>query len=96
MIKPTKKPSAGWFIVVSFVLVVGLLVPACGEMPATDFHQWRIYGGDKGGTRYSTLDEINRSNVHQLQAAWIYHTGDKRDKPLSTIECNPIVVDDTM
>jgi len=96
MINPTRKPSAGRSIALNFVLIAALLVAGCGEMPTMDFHQWRIYGGDQGVTRYSALDEINRSNVDQLQVAWTYHTGDKRDEPFSSMECNPIVVDDIM
>jgi quinoprotein glucose dehydrogenase len=55
-----------------------------------------VYGGDKGSTRYSPLDQINRSNVHRLKVAWVFRTGDKRDNPPSTIECNPIIVDGTL
>lgn len=29
-----------------------------------------VYGGDAGGTRYSTLTQINKSNVDQLEPAW--------------------------
>src|SRR5688572_29179201 len=32
--------------------------------------QWPTYGGDPGSTKYSPLDQINRSNVRQLQVAW--------------------------
>ena len=46
-------------------------------------------GGDKGCSRYSTLNQINRRNVNTLRVAWIYHT---RDYKLSTIECTPIVI----
>lgn len=55
--------------------------------------EWRCYGGDPGGMRYSVLDQINRANVRDLRAAWTYHTGDKRDRPRTTIECTPIVAD---
>jgi quinoprotein glucose dehydrogenase len=37
---------------------------------------WPEHGGDAGGSRYSTLDEINRSNVEDLEVAWRYRTGD--------------------
>lgn len=33
---------------------------------------WASWGGDYAGTRYSTLDQINRNNVHQLKLAWSY------------------------
>ena len=61
-----------------------------------DHTGWQTYGGDKGGSRYSLLKQINRSNVSQLEVAWTYHTGDHRVDPPSTIECNPIVVDGVM
>jgi len=37
---------------------------------------WRSYGGDPGGGRYSALAEIDRGNVGRLKRAWTYHTGD--------------------
>ena len=32
--------------------------------------EWRYFGGDKGFTRYSPLDQINRDNVGRLRIAW--------------------------
>ena len=32
--------------------------------------EWRYYGGNKGFTRYSALDQINRDNVKGLRIAW--------------------------
>lgn len=54
---------------------------------------WPNYAGDKGGTRYSPLDQINRQNVARLQIAWTYHTGERpsgKEKP--PLECTPIVI----
>ena len=36
--------------------------------------QWPTYGGDPGGQRYSTANQIDRSNVTHLHPAWIFHT----------------------
>ncbi len=38
---------------------------------------WSSFGGDPGGTRYSALDHIDRSNVARLTLAWSYRTGEK-------------------
>jgi quinoprotein glucose dehydrogenase len=46
--------------------------------------------------RFSALDQVNRSNVARLKVAWVHHTGDKLDRPATTIECTPIVIDGTM
>ncbi len=40
---------------------------------------WSHYGGDAGGTRYSPLTQIDRSNVSQLEVAWTYRSGDVSD-----------------
>src|SRR5688500_9527996 len=32
--------------------------------------EWRYYGGSKGFTRYSALDQIDRDNVKNLRIAW--------------------------
>jgi len=49
---------------------------------------WPVYGGSPGSTRYSSLKQINQSNVSQLQVAWTYDAGDGP----GTLETNPIVV----
>ena len=36
----------------------------------TDDGQWRVYGGDKAGSKYSPLEQINRDNFADLQVAW--------------------------
>ena len=60
--------------------------------PKASHRQWQTYNGDYGGTHYSALDQINHSNVKQLEVAWTWNSGDIG----STIECNPIIVDGVM
>ena len=38
--------------------------------------EWRAYGGDKGGTKYSPLDQIDRDNFARLKIAWRWNTPD--------------------
>ncbi len=47
-------------------------------LPALTFAQsdWLDHGGDRGGSRYSALAQIDRSNVQSLELAWTYRTGD--------------------
>jgi quinoprotein glucose dehydrogenase len=60
---------------------------------------WRSYGGDAGGSRYSTLGDIDRGNVGRLQRAWTYHTGDLDPRGATqgsnptAFECTPLAVD---
>jgi len=61
---------------------------------------WPAYGGDAGGSRYSPLAEIDRTNVARLQVTWEYHTGDVSDgsdgRRKSAFETTPIVARGTM
>ena len=36
---------------------------------------WGIYRGDKGATQYSSISQINTTNVHRLKVAWQYNHG---------------------
>jgi glucose dehydrogenase len=58
---------------------------------------WRSYGRDPGGQRFSTLAEIDRGNVGRLRRAWTYHTGDLDVRPGVSqpfaFESTPLAVD---
>ena len=59
-----------------------LIAATAGMRPAAAdglIADWPYYGGDAGGSRYSPLTQINRSNVARLTLAWEYHTGDVSD-----------------
>ncbi len=67
------------------LLAIGFPSPS----PADDAN-WLAVGGDRGCMRHSSLAQINRDNVDELQVAWTYNTG---EPPKKTIECTPVVVD---
>jgi quinoprotein glucose dehydrogenase len=50
-------------------LAVGAVLTAQAPRPAIA-SEWRYFGGDKGFTRYSALDQIDRNNVKNLRIAW--------------------------
>src|ERR1041385_2619568 len=86
-----------WTIAALAVTVSPLWIFLAGptaRLPAD--REWRVYGGDRGSTRYSPLTQINRSNVANLKVAWAFHTGDLKPNVITTIECSPIVVDGVM
>src|SRR5215212_11508477 len=58
-------------------------------------NEWRFYGGEPGGTRHSTLDQINRQNVGRLKVAWTYHMGELRRKPQVSGEVEPTAFEST-
>lgn len=64
--------------------------------PISYAQEWRFYGGDTGGTRYSPLKQINRENVGKLKLAWTYHMGEANrvDRHnASAFESTPLMVD---
>jgi quinoprotein glucose dehydrogenase len=76
------------------VLAAALILGACAPSgssslaPAEKFTKWTRYEGEPGATHFSALDQINKSNVHQLQVAWTYTKG--------STGFNPIVIDTMM
>jgi quinoprotein glucose dehydrogenase len=84
-------------VLASLAMDTWLSVSEPADGPLAD---WPYYGGDAGGSRYSPLTEINRTNVTQLKVAWEYHTGDLSDgsggRRASAFETTPIVVHGTI
>lgn len=78
---------------------LALAFTAASAMGA-DNSGWRYYGGNAGGTRYSSLAQINRSNVRELAVAWVYHGHDvssgEHTSKKTGFEATPIVLGDTM
>ena len=67
---------------------------ASGKDQYTDRKHWAGYGGGPDHVNYTKLNQINRKNVTNLKVAWTYDTGDAFRG--SEMECNPIVVDETL
>ncbi|HEY8519116.1 MAG TPA: pyrroloquinoline quinone-dependent dehydrogenase [Gammaproteobacteria bacterium] len=56
-----------------------------------DYERWDQYLGGVHSSQYSSLDQINKSNVSRLEVAWTYPTGER-----GAYRFNPIVVDGVM
>ncbi|MHA7871642.1 MAG: pyrroloquinoline quinone-dependent dehydrogenase [Hyphococcus sp.] len=73
--------------------------PAIVAQPPTQTG-WPAYGGDEGGARYSSLDQITRANVAALAPAWTYSTGDLSKRGAandrSAAQATPILVGDSL
>jgi quinoprotein glucose dehydrogenase len=74
-----------------FLLLSLLGLSSCldrsGTATTSSGRDWPEYLGGPDRNHYSTLSQINLSNVGQLQKAWEYHTQDS-----GQIQCNPITV----
>ncbi|HEY0966252.1 MAG TPA: PQQ-binding-like beta-propeller repeat protein [Opitutaceae bacterium] len=67
------------------------LTPAA-PVDATAFTTWTRSLGDNGARRYSSLKQITKDNVDQLEVAWTYRSGDGA----ANIQATPIIVGDLM
>lgn len=75
------------------VLFLLLFLP-CQFAVAQTSLDWPLYGHDLSNTRFQNVDQINPSNVANLQVAWIFHTGVMDDK--AELEVSPIEVNGTV
>lgn len=76
----------------SIVLLPVLLISLSCTLRAADAN-WSVYLGDKSSSQFSALKQINQRNVHRLETAWTYRSGDARPDNRSQIQCNPLVID---
>jgi quinoprotein glucose dehydrogenase len=66
-----------------------LYIAACSQTePEGAGADWATYLGHPTSNQYSTLDQINKDNVNQLELAWTYNTGDS-----ANYQTNNLIVD---
>ena len=70
--------------------LIGILVAAAFLAPVKrSFDTWKSYGGGVDSSQYSSLKQINKSNLQQLQVAWTFQVG-------GNTSTNPLVIDGVM
>src|ERR1700751_1974065 len=74
------------------ILCIAAMLPALHSQ--TD---WPVYGGDLGNHHYSTLNQINASNVTKLVQAWVYNTRPESESGANRpVQATPLVVNGVM
>ena len=73
---------------ISIAAVLTLAVTSGVLTAARSQKWWWDHGGGPSGSHFVDLDQVNKSNVKQLEVAWFY--------PHGNLGFNPIVVDDMM
>ena len=78
-------------------MLIALVILGAGLASDAD---WTHYGHDAGGTRHSSLKQVNAGNVGRLKVAWTYHTGALEPRSSANeraaFEATPILVDGTL
>ncbi len=73
-----------------FACILSTLALAC-NVPVTDY-DWASYLGDDARSHYAPLDQINKTNVAQLEPVWTYQAGDLWHERRAQIQTNPLIV----
>ena len=73
------------------LLLLPLILFSASLALAQSHATWADYGGANDAAQYSSLAQVNRSNVNKLEIAWTFPTGDN-----NKYFFNPIVIDGTM
>jgi quinoprotein glucose dehydrogenase len=90
----------GFLLLAGVVMVAALATPdgqarqstaasTNGTRGAKPYTTWTAYGGGAHSSQYAALDQINKSNVAQLDVAWTYPV-------TGTVIFNPLIVDNVM
>jgi quinoprotein glucose dehydrogenase len=59
--------------------------------------EWRHYGNDAGGSRFSPLGDIHPGNVTKLQVAWTYRVPTTANAAVpKTLELTPLAIGDSL
>jgi len=91
--------------IIKYVLLLSALL-ACNAAPSlaqnvsydrilrsqSEPQSWLTYGGSYSSQQFSSLKQINRTNISNLKVAWMYQPS----KAVSNLEASPIVVDGVM
>ena len=79
-------------------VLAALLATLLWASPATAQYgakgeEWRFYGGDAGSTKYAALDQIDRTNVKDLQIAWRWRAENFGPRPEFYYRATPLMID---
>ncbi len=70
--------------------------PAASQRAGTQNGEWRYWGGDEGSSRYSPLDQIDASNVGELEIAWRWKAANYGPQPDFIYRATPLKVGDKL
>ncbi|OGT70804.1 MAG: hypothetical protein A3H44_12500 [Gammaproteobacteria bacterium RIFCSPLOWO2_02_FULL_57_10] len=68
------------------------ITPGAVAEEGSDSFEWAAFNGSNASTRYATLDQIDASNVADLEIAWEFNAGPFGPEPESTSVTTPLMV----
>ena len=83
----------------AIVVVVGTVTLGAQDR-AGEMVEWRYVGGEQSHTKYSAVDDINLTNVDQLEIAWEWEPGELPLEEFGTrpgsFEATPLMIDNVV
>ena len=90
------RPSRPSKLTIAFAALatIAILLPGSAvAQQGTNDGEWRVYGGDPGHTRYAGLDQIDASNVGDLEVVWRWTGRNFGPNPNIRSSTTPLMVD---
>ncbi len=90
------RPSRPSKLTIAFAALatIAILLPGSAvAQQGTNDGEWRVYGGDPGHTRYAGLDQIDASNVGDLDVVWRWTGRNFGPNPNIRSSTTPLMVD---
>src|SRR5437867_3065673 len=82
------------------ITALGLAAWLVTIAPDSSEVDWPFYGGDQGGTKYSTLTDVNVSTVPRLQVAWEWKSSERALETYGTrpgnFQTTPLMIDNVL
>lgn len=80
------------------LLLASVFQLACSDQSSNQDDDWASYGSDKFNSKYSSLDQINKENVKDIEVKWTWESPDNDLKdqfkfPVSIYQVTPLVID---
>ncbi|MCZ6855437.1 MAG: hypothetical protein O7G86_16120, partial [Gammaproteobacteria bacterium] len=70
------RPFTCFITTVAWMVIASFSIGSAAAQQGSSDGEWRVYGADKGGTKYSPLDQIDRDNFQDLEIAWRWKSVD--------------------
>lgn len=79
------------------LLLVVLFLSGCSDQSSNQTGNWTSYASDKFSSKYSSLDQINKENVKNIEVKWTWESPDNALKekfkfPVSIYQATPIAI----
>ncbi len=77
-------------------LIFFLIACESSSVQKKEYGEWKVKGGTNENIRYSSLKQIDTSNVAHLRIAWTYYSEKRDSTKYGPMQCNPIIVNNIL